>query len=128
VHTTRFYYNLTLAVIGTDCIGSHKFNYNNHDHDGLLLLSKKFKFLFESWNIASALSLLTLWVGIPLRWVVLDTTLCGNVCQWLATGRWFSAGTPVSSTNKTDCHNMTEILLKVALNTINPKPENYRKV
>jgi hypothetical protein len=30
----------------------------------------------------------------------------------------FSAGTPVSSTNKTDCHDITEILLKVALNTI----------
>jgi len=27
-------------------------------------------------------------------------------------------GTPVSSTNKTDRHNITEILLKVALNTI----------
>ena len=26
---------------------------------------------------------------------------------------------PVSSTNKTDCHDITEILLKVALNTIN---------
>ena len=30
--------------------------------------------------------------------------------------------TPVSSTNKTDCHNITEILLKVALNTITPNP------
>ena len=28
-------------------------------------------------------------------------------------------GVPVSSTNKTDRHNITEILLKVALNTIN---------
>ena len=28
-------------------------------------------------------------------------------------------GTPVSSTNKTDSHDITEILLKVALNTIN---------
>jgi hypothetical protein len=27
-------------------------------------------------------------------------------------------GTPVSSTNKTDPHDITEILLKVALNTI----------
>jgi hypothetical protein len=27
----------------------------------------------------------------------------------------------VFSTNKTDCHNVTEILLKVALNTINHK-------
>jgi hypothetical protein len=32
---------------------------------------------------------------------------------------WFSLGTPVSSTNKTDRHDITEILLKVALNTIN---------
>ena len=27
----------------------------------------------------------------------------------------FSPGTPVSSTNKTDCHDITELLLKVAL-------------
>jgi hypothetical protein len=47
---------------------------------------------------------------------VLDTTLCDKICQWLATGQWFS---PVSSTNKTDRHNITETLLKVALNTIN---------
>ena len=52
-------------------------------------------------------------------WGVLDTTLCDKVCQWLATGRWFSPGTPVSSTIKTTCHDITEILLKVALNTIN---------
>ena len=31
----------------------------------------------------------------------------------------FSPGSPVSSTNKTDRHDITEILLKVALNTIN---------
>ena len=31
---------------------------------------------------------------------------------------WFCPGTPVSSTNKTDRHNITEILLKVALSTI----------
>jgi hypothetical protein len=34
------------------------------------------------------------------------------------TGQWFSLATPVSSTNKTDRHNITKILLKVALNTI----------
>ena len=34
------------------------------------------------------------------------------------TGRWSSPGTPVSSTNKTDRHDITEILLKVVLNTI----------
>ena len=42
---------------------------------------------------------------------VFDTTLCDKVCKWLATGWWFSPGTPVSSTNKTVRHNITEILL-----------------
>ena len=41
-----------------------------------------------------------------------------KVCQWLAAGRWFSPGTPVTSTNKTDRHDITEILLKMACNTI----------
>jgi hypothetical protein len=36
----------------------------------------------------------------------------------LAAGQWFSPGPPVSSINKTDLHDITEILLKVALNTI----------
>ena len=34
-------------------------------------------------------------------------------------GQWFSPVIPVSSTNKTDHHDITEILLKVALNNIN---------
>jgi hypothetical protein len=38
----------------------------------------------------------------------------------VATGRWFSPGTPVSSTNKTDCNDIAGILLKVALNTMKP--------
>ena len=49
---------------------------------------------------------------------VLDTTLCHKVCQSIVAGWRFSLGTPILSTNKTDCHNMTKILLKVALNTI----------
>jgi hypothetical protein len=44
------------------------------------------------------LSQLTLWVRTPLRRGVLGTTLCHKV--WLATGRWFFPGTPVSSTNE----------------------------
>ena len=55
----------------------------------------------------------------PRSWRgVLDTTLCDKVCHLLVTGRWFSLGTLVSSTNKTDCEDIAEILLKVALNTI----------
>ena len=41
-----------------------------------------------------------------------DTTLCDKFCQCV------SPGTLVSSTNKTDLHDIAEILLKVALNTI----------
>ena len=54
---------------------------------------------------------------------VLNTTL--HVCVeilWLTTGPWFSPGTPVSSTNKTDRHDITEILLKVSLNTTTLTP------
>jgi hypothetical protein len=51
-----------------------------------------------------------------------NTTLCDKVCQWLATGRLFSPCTLVSYTNKTVRHDIAEILLKVALNTITPSP------
>ena len=40
-------------------------------------------------------------------------------CKVTVTGQWFSPDTLVFSTNKTDSHDITEILLKVALNTIN---------
>ena len=51
----------------------------------------------------------------PRSWRgVLNTTYC----QWLATGRWISPGPLVSSINKTDRHDIIEILLKMALSTI----------
>jgi len=37
------------------------------------------------------------------------TTLCDKVCQWLVAGRWFSPGTPVSSINKTNRHDVYSI-------------------
>ena len=91
-------------------------------------VSKLLKGLSWSWSYGSwiynyicnqCLSPLTLWVRTPIRRGVLDTTLYDKVCQWLSTGRWFSYGYPVSSINKTDRHNVNEILLKVVLNTIN---------
>jgi cobalamin-dependent methionine synthase I len=42
-------------------------------------------------------------------------TRSNKVYQLLAHGRWFSPGTPVSSTTKTGRHDIAEILLKVAL-------------
>jgi hypothetical protein len=34
------------------------------------------------------------------------------VCQWLVAGLWFVPVTPVSPTNITDCHNITNIVEK----------------
>ena len=65
------------------------------------------------------LSPLILWVQISIR--ARCTTLCHKVCQWLVTSRRFS---PVSSTNKTDRHDITEILLKVPLNIIKQTNKN----
>jgi hypothetical protein len=45
--------------------------------------------------------------------------------QLLAHGRWFSPGTPGSSTTKTSRHDIAEILLKVALNTKKSNHLNY---
>jgi hypothetical protein len=69
-----------------------------------------------SWPRSYGISPLILWVQISIR--ARYTTLCDTVRQWLATGLWFSLSSRISSTNKTDRHDITEILLKVVLNTI----------
>ena len=80
-----------------------------------------------SWIYSSmynqGLSPLKLWARIPLRRGVFDTTLCDKFWQWLATGQWFSL---VSSTNITDHHDITDILLQVALNTITLRSNKER--
>ena len=63
------------------------------------------------------LSPLKLWVRISLRRDVPYTTLCDKVWKWLMAGWWFSPGTTISSINKTERHHISEILLKVALDT-----------
>jgi len=49
-------------------------------------------------------------------WYIINFAI--GVCQRIEIGWWFSPGILVSSTNTTDRHDITEILLKVALNTI----------
>ena len=83
----------------------------------ILINGKKYVFLIFKYSGIYHISL-TLWVRIPFRRDVLDTTLCDQVYLWLVAGRWFSPGTLPSSINKTDRHDIIEILLKVALNTI----------
>jgi hypothetical protein len=43
----------------------------------------------------------------------------------VAAGRWFFS---VFSTNKTDRHDITEILLKVVLNNITPLPHDMNEI
>jgi len=45
-------------------------------------------------------------------------TIQHYVIKFVGDLRWFSPGTPVSSNNKDDRHDITEISLRVVLNTI----------
>jgi hypothetical protein len=107
----------TSSVLGSEPI-SH-----STEHTYIVVICKD-KFMGPPWPWSygswiynylcnQCLSPLMLWVLISIR--ARNTTLCDQVCQWHAKGRWFSL---VSSTNKTYLHDITEILLKVALNTI----------
>ena len=99
-----------LVMIGTACIGSYKSNYHT------ISTYHHWCCEFESWSGQGVQHYVIKFVTISIR--ARCTTLCDKVCQWLAKGQWFSPGPPVSSTNKTYHHDIAEILLKVALNTI----------
>jgi hypothetical protein len=81
-----------------------------------LSLSRSYSSWIYNYLCNQCISPPMLWVRIQLRRRILDTTLCD--IRMLAAGRWFSPGTPISSTNKTDHHDIAEILLNVALITI----------
>jgi hypothetical protein len=86
--------------------------YDQDIHCGCLWLWSHGNWIF---NYLCSQSPLYVWVWIAIR--TKCTTLCDKVYQWLATGRWFSSDPTVSSANNTARHDITEILLKVALNT-----------
>jgi hypothetical protein len=65
----------------------------------------------NGYNYYLCTDCLTLWVRISFR--ERCVALWDIVFQWLATGRWFNLGLLVSSINKTDRYDITEILLKV---------------
>ena len=69
-----------------------------------------------------SISYFKLWVRIPLNRGVSRY----NIMWWSLSVTWqvggFSLGTPISSTNKNDRHDITEILLKVSLSTITLTP------
>jgi hypothetical protein len=81
-----------------------------------------FEIILNIWNMEICYAVnkilhcytIMLWVRIPLMWGVLDTTLCDKVCQRLAAGRLVFSGYSVFR------HVITEILLKMVLNTKTP--------
>ena len=87
-----------------------------------VLIGPSWSWSYGSWIYnylyIRCLSPLKFWIRTPLMARCMRYNI-EKVCQWLATCQWFSLGTPVSSINKTDRHNIAEILLKVTLITIN---------
>jgi hypothetical protein len=66
----------------------------------------EFEFEFEFWCLTPLSAIFQLY-----RFAAASD----KVYQLLAQGRWFSPGTPASSTTKTGRHDIAEILLKVVL-------------
>jgi hypothetical protein len=105
----------TSVVIGTDCISSCKSNYHRSWLEG-----RRHDF-FLIFQTCTCLKIINIWAWNHEQQelhMARCTALCDKACQWLATGRWFSPGPSVFSTNKTGRHDIAEILLKVSLNFI----------
>ena len=75
----------------------------------------------RSLDLTTHISLSPIWHGFAPGFVNYKkgctrlTATSDQVYQLLAHGRWFSPGTLASSTTKNGCHDIAEILLKVAL-------------
>ena len=50
-------------------------------------------------------------IEYTLKWLCLTHITCYKICQLPAQYWWFSPGTLASSNIKTDCHDMTEIIV-----------------
>jgi hypothetical protein len=72
------------------------------------------------------------WVRAPFRklqkWCIRLAAASDKAYQLLAHSWWFSPGTPASSTTETGRHDIAEILLKAALNTINQIKYNVQLI
>jgi hypothetical protein len=54
-----------------------------------------------------------------------DTTLCDQVYQWLVAGRWFSQGTSVKPTNKTENYDITLDIVQYDVKYHHSNPLHY---
>ena len=80
--------------------------------DGIAIISKEIYVNYTYWILEFINFLIFLWN--ILLYTKITTTF---VSDWRQVGGFLQV--PVSPTNKTDRHDITEILLKVALNTTN---------
>ena len=87
--------------------------------NSLLLNKAVFDFWFQSTHDYANLvnEWLTSAVGLSqaIKGCTRLASASDKVYQFLVHGRWFSPGTPASSTTKTGRHDIAEILLKVTL-------------
>jgi hypothetical protein len=87
-----------------------------------------FKLFFHAQLISKFVKITLLVWGSNLCLRVLFTTSCDSVYKYLsAAGRWFSEGTSVSSTIKTDNFNIADTLIEVDLNTRVGKVWRYQR-
>jgi hypothetical protein len=96
-----------------------------------MLFSNELKYKFQSYLRSCWCLLLILLICCPceregnnIHWLWIKVLISASWYQLLAHGRWFSQDTPDSSTTKTGRHDIAEILLKVALNTMNQIKSN----
>ena len=66
-------------------------------------------------DIASTQNLLISFKPIIWKLNYSHVIICDKGCQWLATGRWFSSDTLVSSSNEIDRHDITEIFVNIGV-------------
>jgi hypothetical protein len=99
--------SLTNFIIHAQCINFFDILKNYLIHITMSSWSWSYGCWIYNYLCNQCLSPLTLWVRTPFMQGELDITLCDKVCQWIVAGQWFSLSYLVSSTNKTDRHNIT---------------------
>ena len=89
---------------------------------GCLYISLLWLSWIYNYMCKRCISPLKLWV-----WILLMAR-CTQYNKCHAADQWFSPGTKVSSTNKTDRHDITEIFFKVTLNIFKPNNQKCRPI
>jgi hypothetical protein len=133
-----------LTPLGTDFLGSCKSNYHTitittapwcsgfkslfrkehkfiAKHLNLILLNWMFRCVYQSFFNTAWYPFMNQYGEIHC----IVVTCRRRLDQWPATGRWISPGTPASSTNKTDSHDISWNIVESGVKQHNPKYSPY---